>query len=147
MTFLSALGEFPEMVLGLAFSLGCALLLGFLCLRLFVGLMTRQQYNVTIDPDLTNDPSHTRSILWLGTAVGSSDTRPSTLHGDHNPSDGATGGPYLLPVAAPLNRFARDPKLTLTSSTRVVELPQAVAGRIAQDGRGDGWAGDSGDAA
>ncbi len=70
----------------------------------------RQQYNVTIDPDLTNDPSHTRSILWLGTAVGSSDTRPSTLHGDHNPSDGATGGPYLLPVAAPLNRFARDRK-------------------------------------
>jgi hypothetical protein len=26
MTFLSALGEFPEMVLGLAFSFGCALL-------------------------------------------------------------------------------------------------------------------------
>ncbi len=37
MTFLSAFGEFPEMVLGLAFSLGCALLLGFLCLRLSGG--------------------------------------------------------------------------------------------------------------
>ena len=32
------------MVLGLAFSLGCALLLGFVCLRFLVGLMTRQQF-------------------------------------------------------------------------------------------------------
>ena len=46
MTFLSALGEFPEMVLGLAFSLGCALLLAFVCLRSLLGLMTRQQYRV-----------------------------------------------------------------------------------------------------
>lgn len=44
MTLLSALGEFPEAVLGLTFGLGCALALGFLCLRILVGLMTRQQY-------------------------------------------------------------------------------------------------------
>ena len=38
MTFLTALGGFPEMVLGLAFSLGCALLLAFVCLRSSAGL-------------------------------------------------------------------------------------------------------------
>jgi hypothetical protein len=54
MTFLSALGEFLEAVLGLAVSLGCALLLAFLCLRFLVGLMTRQQFRVT------DDPSHVR---------------------------------------------------------------------------------------
>ena len=37
MTFLSVLGDFTEAVLGLAFSFGCALLLGFVCLRDFGG--------------------------------------------------------------------------------------------------------------
>ena len=54
MAFLSALGEFAEAVLGLAVSLGCALLLAFACLRFLMGLMTRQQYNVT------HDSSHVR---------------------------------------------------------------------------------------
>ena len=49
MTFLSALGEFAEAVLGLAVSLGCALLLAFACLRFLMGLMTRRQYNVADD--------------------------------------------------------------------------------------------------
>ena len=40
------------MVLGLAFSFGCALLLAFACLRFLLGLMTRQQYNVTDDRSL-----------------------------------------------------------------------------------------------
>jgi hypothetical protein len=44
MTFLTALGGFPEMVLGLAFSLGCALLLAFVCLRSLLGFMARQQH-------------------------------------------------------------------------------------------------------
>jgi hypothetical protein len=158
MTLLSALGEFPEMILGLAFSFGCALLLAFVCLKFLVSLMTRQQYNVTIYRDLTNvpnlandlnqnnDPSHTRSILWLGAAVaGSADNR--TDPGSNDGGDSATGGPHLLPAAAPLNRFARDSKLNITSSTRVVELPQFVAERVAQGGSGDGWAGDNGGAA
>jgi hypothetical protein len=47
MAFLSALGEFAEAVLGLAVSLGCAVLLAFACLHFLMGLMTRQQCNVT----------------------------------------------------------------------------------------------------
>jgi hypothetical protein len=143
MTFLSALGEFPEMVLGLAFSFGCALLLAFVCLRFLVGLMTRQQYNVTDD---RNDPSHVRSILLLGAAVGHSNGGPDTGTGDDLGS-GATGGPYILPAAAPRNRFARNSKLDLPAGGRMVELPQLVAGRAAQGGLPDGWVGDSGDAA
>ena len=146
MTFLSALGEFPEMVLGLAFSLGCALLLGFVCLKLLVGLITRQQYNVTIDPNLTNDPSHVRSILWLGAAVAGTGGSPAAGP-DNAGGSSAAGSPYLVPVAAAREHFARDSKLSIKSSARLVELPQAVAGRVAQGGRGDGWSGDSGDAA
>jgi hypothetical protein len=150
MTFLNALGDFPEMVLGLAFSLACALLLGFVSLKFLVGLMTRQQYNVTIDPNLDNDPSHVNSILWLGAAIGSSNsptasTIPATT--DHNADSDATGGPYLLPAAAPRNRFARNAKPDAAAGGRVVELPQSVAGRIAQGGFGDGWSGRSGDVA
>jgi len=156
MTFLNAFGDLPEMVLGLAFSLACALLLGFVCLKFLVGLMTRQQYNVTIDPDLkhdrslNNDPSHVSSILWLGAAVGSSNspaapTIPAAT--EHDGDSDSTGGPYLVPAAAPRNRFARSAKPDAASGSRVVELPQPVAGRIAQVGLGNGWSGNSGDVA
>jgi hypothetical protein len=137
MTFLSALGELPAMALGLAFSLGCALLLGFACLRLLVGLMTRQQYNVTNDPDsthdlnLTNDPSHARSILWLGAAVADAGDSSADRR------SGATGGPYLVPAAAPVNRFTRDPRLNIVSSKRAVEFSHTLAGRITQIGHSD----------
>ncbi len=142
MIFLSALGEFPEMVLGFAFSLGCALLLAFLCLRLVLSLMTRQQYNVA--HNVINDPSHTGSILWLGAAVGTSGSS-DTATADALDSV-AIGSPYLLPAAAPYNRFSRIAKPDADTRSGVVQLPQAVAGRIAQGGRGDGW-GDDGDAA
>jgi ABC-type transporter Mla subunit MlaD len=42
MMFVTALGELPEAVLGLTFGMGCALGLGFLCLRLLVGFVTRE---------------------------------------------------------------------------------------------------------
>ena len=96
MTLLSALGDFPEMVLGLAFSLGCALLLAFLCLRLLLNLMTRQQYNVA--HNVINDPSHTRSIIWLGVAVAGASGGPDAGIADGLDSS-AAGSPYLLPAA------------------------------------------------
>ena len=145
MTFLSALGEFPEMVLGLAFSFGCALLLGFVCLRFLLGLMTRRQYNVAHDHNGIDDPSHVRSLIWLGAAVGTS-VSPDAGPGDDADS-GAIGGPHLVPVAAPRDHFARDSKLNITSSARLVELPQPVAERVGQGGRGNGWVPDGGDAA
>ena len=106
MTFLNAFGELPELVLGLAFSLACALLLGFVCLKFLVGLMTRQQYNVTIDPDLkhdrslNNDPSHVSSILWLGAAVGSSNSPAApTIPAAHHPRYPPSHLPYESAVS------------------------------------------------
>src|ERR1700691_6177813 len=131
---------FTEGVLGLLFCFGCALLLGFVCLRFLLGLMTRQQYNVTDDHNLNaddrnlnHDPSHVRSILWLGASVGRSTPGPDSGTGADLGS-GPTGGPYVLPAAAPRNRFARIAKSDAAPSGRVVELPQLVAGRIAQGG-------------
>ena len=126
MMFLSVLGDFSEAVLGLAFSFGCALLLAFVCLRFLLGLMTRQQVNVT--HNVINDPSHSRSILWLGTAVAGT---------EHDGRSSATGGPYIVPAAAPSSRFARDAKPDAVIGGRVVELPQLVAERVAQGGFGD----------
>jgi hypothetical protein len=137
MTFLAALGEFPEMVLGLALSLGCAFLLGFVCLRFLLGLMTRQQAAVTPDHNVVvDDPGHARSLLLLGAAVGVAGTASADLGG------GTTGGPYLLPAASTNNRFIRASESDGGSSSRVVELPVAARGRVAQ-----AWTGDGNDAA
>lgn len=65
MTLLTALGELPEAVLGLTFGMGCALGLGFLCLRVLVGFVTRDGNGLT-------DPTHSGSIVLLGAAVGPS---------------------------------------------------------------------------
>ncbi len=106
MTLLNALGDFPEMVLGLAFSLACALLLAFLCLRLLLSLMTRQQYNVArniIAHNVINDPSHTGSIIWLGVAVaGASAAGP-----DAGPGDGLNSSAARQPVSPPCCRAAQ----------------------------------------
>ena len=133
--FLSVLGDFSEAVLGLAFSFGCALLLAFVCLRFLLGLMTRQQVNVT--HNVNNDPSHVGSLLRLGAAVAGPD--PGS-NGDGRSL--ADGGPYLVPAAAPLNLLVRVSESDRASSGRVVEFPVTVAGRAAQ-----AWGGDSNDAA
>jgi hypothetical protein len=132
MMLLSALGEFPEMVLGLAFSLGCALLLGFVTLRLLLVLMTRQQLPAADDHNEMNDPSHARSILWLGAAVaGASGGTADGL------DSGAIGGSYLVPAATPGSRFTRDSESDADTAGGVVQLPHAFAGRITQGGLGD----------
>jgi hypothetical protein len=154
MTFLSALGEFPEMVLGLAFSFGCALLLAFICLRFLLGLMTRQQVGLTQDAvsqdhNVISDSSRVRSILWFGAAVAG--PKHGSAGADHGSELGsgsvATGGPYLLPAAAPRPRFTRIAEPDAAPASRVVELPQAFAGRITPSECRDGWGGDHGGAA
>ena len=152
MTYLGGVGDFTEAVLGLAFSFGCALLMAYGCLRFLVGLMTRQQYNVTVEPNpsndlqLANDPSHVRSILWLGAAVGSSS--PGQDAGTEPARDGGTtGGPYVLPAGAPRNRFTRMAKSESITTSRMVKLPQFARERVAQGGGADSWSGNSGDAA
>jgi hypothetical protein len=148
MTYLGGVGDFTEAVLGLAFSFGCALLMAYGCLRFLVGLMTRQQYNVTVEPNpsndlqLANDPSHVRSILWLGAAVASADAGTG-----NNGGSVATSGPYILPAATPNNSFARIAKPDDASGGRLVEIPHFAADRVAQIGHRDGWVGDTGDAA
>ena len=127
MTILRVMGEFPEAVLGLAFSLGCALLIAFACLKFLIGLMTREQYNVT------DAPRRVRAVVWA----------PDNGAPESSPTDPAgsdtTGGPYLLPAAAPRNRFTRSGESVAAAGGRVVELPQPVRSRNAEGGhRGDG---------
>ena len=125
MTILNRMDEFPEAVLGLAFSLACALLLAFVCLKFLVGLLTREQYNV-IDA-----PRRVRAIVWDG--VGDRATNRGGGHGD----GGATGVPYLLPAAAPRNRFARAAKSIGAAARGMVKLSQPVRSRITEGGRRD----------
>jgi len=97
MTFPTFLGEFPQVALALTFSLGCALVMAFLCLRLVVRLVTREQYNVT------DEPRRIRAIVVAAPALSGGGAIDAGR-------GGATSGPYLLPAAAPRNRFARIPK-------------------------------------
>jgi hypothetical protein len=136
MTFLAALGEFPEMVLGLALSLGCALLLGFLCLQFLLMLMTGRQYSAVPEHNVVDDPGHSRALLLLGAAVAGSGSADAELAG------GRAGGPYLVPAGAPNLGFLRAAEPDGVASSRVVELPIAVAGRVAP-----AWSGDGNDAA
>ena len=125
MRALTLLGEFPQVALALTFSFGCALVLAFICLRMVVGLVTREQYNVT------DEPRRVRAIVLLDSAS----LRSSAAVGR---SGGATDGPYLLPAAAPHNRFSRIPKSDAAGAGRVVQLPRRAGGRAAESGCGDG---------
>lgn len=145
MAFLGAFGDFSEMVLGLAFSAGCALLLAFCCLRMLLALMTRQPAKVLDDHNVDNDPTHAGSLLLLGAAVAVSNQL--TGPGGDSGRVGATGSPYLLPAAAARNRFIGISKSDEVSGGRLVELPVAVAGRTGSSWSKDGWGGDGGDAA
>ena len=119
MTSLTFLGEFPQVALALVFSFACALIMAFACLRIVVRLVTREQYNVT------DAPRRVSAIVWNAGGV----PRASTINGG---SGSATGGPYLLPAAAPPNRFARIPKSDGTPASRVIQLPSRVAGGVAE---------------
>src|ERR1035438_765287 len=129
MTSLTFLGEFPQVALALAFSFACALILAFVCLRIVVRLVTREQYNVT------DAPRRVSAIVWnAGDAA-----RAGAINGG---SGGETGGrfhsgPYLLPAAATHNRFARNPKSDGARAGRVIQLPGRASGGTAEAGTAD----------
>ena len=148
MAFLGAFGDFSEMVLGLAFSAACALVLAFVCLRMLLAFMSRQPAGmsrktagVRDDHNVDNDPTHAGSLLLLDAAVAGSNG------GVNGVGAGANGSPYLLPAAAPRNRFVGVSKPDGVPGGRVVELPVPVAGRAGSSWSQDGWSGDGGDAA
>src|ERR1700693_2276997 len=124
MTSLTFLGEFPQVALALAFSFACALVMAFACLRIVVRLVTREQYNVT------DAPRRVSAVVW--NADG--DSRAGAVD---DGSSGATGGPYLLPAAAPRNRFARIRKSDGARTGRVIQLPNRASGGTAESGHGN----------
>lgn len=126
MTTLTFLGDFPQVALAIAFSLGCALLAAFIFLRVVVGLVTREQYNVT------DAPRRIRVLVWMG-------------HGNQSDSVDQRGSraarqPYLLPAAAAPNRFARIPKSGDAGPVRCIQFPERIGGGISKGGTGDGGA-------
>jgi len=122
MTALTFLGDFPQVALALAFSLGCALLGAFIILRVVVGLVTREQYNVT------DAPRRIRALVWIG--HGSDSPNPIVGNGGRS----TARRPYLLPAAAPHNRFARLAESGDARTGRVIELSQRAAGGTAESG-------------
>jgi hypothetical protein len=121
MTNITFLGGFPQVGLALILSLGGALIVAFAALRLVIGLVTREQYNVT------DDPRRVRALVWMGHRGD----RPTT---DPTGSRDATGGPYLLAAAAPRNRFARNTPRDSGRARRFVQFPQRSGGGDAQSG-------------
>ena len=124
MTTLTLAGDFPVAALGLIFSLGCALLLAFVALRFVIGLVTREQYNVT------DDTRRVSAIVWMGHRR---DRTSSKSSGNRSP----TGRPYLLAAAAPPNRFARTAKPVVPDARRYVQLRQDSGRGAAQIGPTD----------
>ena len=124
MNALTLLGGFPQVALALALAFAFALAIGFVLLRLILGLVTREQYNVTDAP---------QSTPVLVVSDGARANPGSAGRG----SGGATGGPCLLPAAAPRNRFIRAPKYFIVARRPVLEFPQRVGGRLEEIGDRD----------
>ena len=119
------LGNFPQVAFILALRFACALVLAFVLLQFVVRLVTREQYNVT------DEPRRIRAIVLSGPALSGGGTIDAGR-------SSATSGPYLLPAAAPRNRFARLPKSDAASIARVVQLSQRAGAGAAQSGTGGG---------
>jgi hypothetical protein len=124
MTSMTLAGDFPVAALGLICSLGCALVLAFVALRFVIGLVTREQYNVT------DDTRRVRAIVWMG-------DRGNRTSTESRGSRGSTRGPYLLAAAAPPNRFARIAKPVTPDIRRFVRLRQGSGGGTTQIGPAD----------
>src|SRR5260370_30344892 len=125
MSFFTFLGSFPQVAFILTLSFACALVLAFVLLRFIVKLITREQYNVT------DEPRRIRAIVMAAPALsggGAIDAGRS----------GATSGPYLLPAAAPRNRFARLPKPDAAATAGIIQLSQRAGAGTAQGGTGGG---------
>ena len=123
MSLFTFLGDFPQVAFTLALSFGCALALAFVLLQFVVRLVTREQYNVT------DEPRRIRAIVLVDPALSGGSANDAGR-------GGTTDGSYLLPAAAPHNRFARLPKPDGASAGRVIQLSQRIGAGIAQSGTG-----------
>ena len=123
MSLFTFLGDFPQVAFTLALSFAGALALAFVLLQLVVKLVTREQYNVT------DEPRRIRAIVLVDPAVSGGGAIDAG-------GGSATGGAYLLPAAAPRNRFARLPKPDAASAGRVLQLSQRAGAGAAQSGTG-----------
>ena len=101
--------EFPQIAIALAFGFGCAAALGFIILRTIIGYVTREQYNVS------DAPRRIRAIV-LVRSKRLDERANRSRNGEPN------GSPYLLPAAAPRNRFARLPKSVGTVADSRIEF-------------------------
>ena len=88
MTILYGMGEFPEAIFGLAVGFACALLIAFACLKVLVGLVTREQYNVT------DASRRVRVIFWTARGRRAEGAAAST-------NRIAIGNPDLAVAASP----------------------------------------------
>ena len=123
MSIFTFLGNFPQVAIMLALSFACALVLAFALLQFVVKVITREQYNVT------DEPRRIRAIVMVGPALSGGGAIDAGR-------GGATSGPYLLPAAAPRNRFARLPKSDAASTARVIQLSQRAGAGASQSGTG-----------
>src|SRR5260370_678603 len=99
----------------LALSFACALVLAFALLQFVVKVITREQYNVT------DEPRRIRAIVMVGPALSGGGAIDAGR-------GGATSGPYLLPAAAPRNRFARL-RFAVVDSDRKQSFNQSLSRR------------------
>ena len=125
---LTFLGEFPQVALALAFAFACAVGLAYAFLWIVLGWVTREQYNVTDAP---------RAVAHVGVPV-----LPILRRGSNDPGGrGANRGPYLLPAAAPRNRFVRFPKSLVDLRGRLLRFPKRSGGGIEAERNRDTWDG------
>jgi hypothetical protein len=124
-TTISFLGAFPQVALALAFAFACALGMAFMLLWTILGLVTREQYNVT-------DAPQNRPDLTVPALAFFSDSSDDPGH--RVPSRGA----YVLPAASPNNRFIRFPKSLVCIRGRLLRFPKRSQIRIEENGHRDG---------
>jgi hypothetical protein len=115
MTTLTFLGEFPQVAIALAFAFACAIGVAFMLLWMVLGWVTREQYNVTDAPQTVAEVA-VPSRAMLRNSTGDSGNRD------------ANRGPYLLPAAAPRNRFVRIPKSLDGIRGRILRFPKRSGG-------------------
>ena len=120
MSSMTLLGEFPQVAIALTIAFTCALGIAFMVLWMVLGLITREQYNVTDAPQAAPD----RLVPDLAVLRNGSDD------GGNRPS---SGGPYLLPAASPRNRFVRVPKSLNAVRGRILRFSKRAGSRNEED--------------
>jgi hypothetical protein len=128
MTTLTFLGDFPQVALALAFAFACAIGIAYALLWIVLGWVTREQYNVTDAPQAVASAVVPVVPMLRGSASDSGDR-------------GAKRGMYLLPAAAPRNRFVRFPKSLDGIRGRILRFPNHSGERVEEIGNRNSWDG------